>query len=112
MGLSFTPLSHGSISSVPEDAAGEASGMGNATRELGGVFGIAISGLIFQSGAAIRSPLDFADHIVPSLSVAASMMVVALLGIAIFVRSGSGARKAQFPSSSQQQPIKPADSTS
>jgi predicted MFS family arabinose efflux permease len=87
MGLSFTPLSHGLISSAPEDAAGEASGMGNATRELGGVFGIAISGLIFQSGADIRSPQDFADHIVPSLEVGALMMAIAFLGIALFVRN-------------------------
>lgn len=92
MGLSFTPLSHGLITSVPDDAAGEASGMGNASRELGGVFGIAISGLIFQSGAAIRSPEDFANHLVPSLAVGALMMVVAFLGIALFVRGRSSVK--------------------
>ncbi|MFD0671395.1 MFS transporter [Cohnella sp. GCM10027633] len=86
MGLSFTPLSHGSLTAVPEDAAGEASGMGNATRELGGVFGIAIAGLIFQSGGEIRSPQQFADHLVPSLASGALMMAVALVGIALFVR--------------------------
>jgi EmrB/QacA subfamily drug resistance transporter len=89
MGLSFTPLSHGSMSAVPEDAAGEASGIGNATRELGGVFGIAISGLIFQSGVAIQSPDDFASNVVPALGVGALMMAVAFLGVALFVRSRS-----------------------
>lgn len=92
MGLSFTPLSHGSMSAVPEDAAGEASGMSNATRELGGVFGIAISGLIFQSGAVIRSPEDFANHLVPSLVAGALMMAVAFLGIALFVRGRSSVK--------------------
>ncbi|MFC5531603.1 MFS transporter [Cohnella yongneupensis] len=87
MGLSFTPLSHGSLTSVPEDAAGEASGMGNATRELGGVFGIAITGLIFQSGATVTNPEQFADHIVPSLEAGALMMAFALLGVAFFVRT-------------------------
>lgn len=87
MGLSFTPLSHGLITSVAEDAAGEASGMGNATRELGGVFGIAISGLIFQSGDPIRSPQEFASHVVPSLAAGAAMMAIAFLGIALFVKS-------------------------
>jgi len=87
MGLSFTPLSHGLITSVPEDAAGEASGMGNATRELGGVFGIAIGGLVFQAGGAPGTPQQFADHIVPSLGVGALMMAVAFLGIALFVRN-------------------------
>lgn len=86
MGLSFTPLSHGSISSVPDNAAGEASGIGNATRELGGVFGIAISGLIFQSGATIQSPDDFARNIVPSLGAGAIMMAVAFLGVLFFVK--------------------------
>ncbi|MFC4597356.1 MFS transporter [Cohnella hongkongensis] len=86
MGLSFTPLSHGLISSAPEDAAGEASGVGNATRELGGVFGIAIGGLIFRAGPAIRTPQDFADHIVPSLGAGSLMMALALAGIALFVR--------------------------
>jgi hypothetical protein len=94
MGLSFTPLSHGSLSSVPEDASGEASGMGNATRELGGVFGIAIAGLIFQSGSDIRTPQEFVDHIVPSLASSAIMMTVALIGVALFVRNRRGTAKA------------------
>jgi EmrB/QacA subfamily drug resistance transporter len=86
MGLSFTPLSHGSITAVPEEETGEASGVGNATRELGGVFGIAISALIFQSGDAIRSPQDFAHHVVPSLGSAAIMIALAFLGVAFFLQ--------------------------
>jgi len=103
MGLSFTPLSHGLISSAPEDAVGEASGVGNATRELGGVFGIAIGGLIFQSGSAIRTPQDFADHIVPSLGAGSLMMAIALLGIALFVRSRSASGKSA-PNAAKQSP--------
>lgn len=79
MGLSFTPLAHGVMTSVPEQSSGEASGISNATRELGGVFGIAISGLIFQSGAAIRTPDDFGTHLVPALWSGAAMIV---LGVA------------------------------
>lgn len=79
MGLSFTPLAHGVMSSVPEQSSGEASGISNATRELGGVFGIAISGLIFQSGAAIQTPDDFGVHLVPALWTGAAMIV---LGVA------------------------------
>ncbi|WP_391572453.1 MFS transporter [Cohnella sp.] len=103
MGLSFTPLSHGLISSAPEEAVGEASGVGNATRELGGVFGIAIGGLIFQSGSAIRSPQDFADHIVPSLGAGSLMMAIALLGIALFVRGRSAPGKST-PNAAKQSP--------
>lgn len=85
MGLSFTPLSHGLLASVPEDSAGEASGVSNTTRQLGSVFGIAISGIIFGSGASMESPQQFANHLVPSLAADSLMMLIALLVIAIFV---------------------------
>jgi len=84
MGLSFTPLSHGMLASVPENAAGEASAVGNTTRQLGSVFGIAISGLFFQAGGSIQSPQQFADHLVPSLTADAIMMVIAIITITIF----------------------------
>ncbi|TYP68049.1 MFS transporter [Paenibacillus methanolicus] len=87
MGLSFTPLAHGVLSSVPETSSGEASGVSNATRELGGVFGIAIGGLIFQSGGAIRSASDFGDHIVPALLSSAGMIALGLISVLLFARS-------------------------
>ncbi|WP_040950562.1 MFS transporter [Gorillibacterium massiliense] len=85
MGLSFTPLAHGVLASVPDSSAGEASGVSNATRELGGVFGIAICTLIFESGSAITSPDRFADHIVPSLLSGAGMLTLALIVVLLFV---------------------------
>lgn len=87
MGLSFTPLAHGILSAVPEEAAGEASGISNATRELGGVFGIAITGLVFQSGDPIASPADFGDHVIPALYAGAGMIALGLVGVAVLVRS-------------------------
>ncbi|BBH22925.1 MFS transporter [Paenibacillus baekrokdamisoli] len=81
MGLSFTPLSHGILSSVPESASAEASGISNATRELGGVFGIAIGGLIFQSGSAIQSKADFGTHVIPALFTSAVMIALGLISI-------------------------------
>ena len=93
MGFSFTPLSHGLLSSVPEAAAGEASGLGNAARELGGVFGVAIGGLVFARGGAIASPDDFGDHLVPSLFALTAMLAVAFLSVALF--AGKGRREAR-----------------
>ncbi|QHW32878.1 MFS transporter [Paenibacillus rhizovicinus] len=84
MGLSFTPISHGLLSSVPESSEGEASGVSNAMRELGGVFGIAIGGLVFQSGAAVQSPADFGDHIVPALFTGSAMILLSLLSVIVF----------------------------
>lgn len=89
MGLSFTPLAHGVMTSVPESSSGEASGVSNATRELGGVFGIAITGLIFESGGAIRSPADFGGHIVPALYAGAGMIALGLVSALVFARSAS-----------------------
>lgn len=86
MGLSFTPLAHGILSSVPEESSGEASGVSNATRELGGVFGIAICTMIFQSGSAITSPESFSEHIVPSLTGASVFLVIAIGIVAVLVR--------------------------
>ncbi|MFC5405091.1 MFS transporter [Cohnella soli] len=109
MGLSFTPLSHGLISSVPDNAAGEASGIGNATRELGGVFGIAIGGLIFQSGDAIKGPADFANHIVPSIASSAAMTAIAFLAVTMLVRKAAIRSSVHSPSA---EPVATAPSRS
>ncbi|CAM4028991.1 MFS transporter [Cohnella lubricantis] len=104
MGLSFTPLSHGLLSSVSEEAAGEASGLSNTARELGGVFGVAIGGLVFARGGAIASPDDFGDHLVPSLFVLSAMLAAAFLSVVLFAgrekrraASERGARAASEP---------------
>jgi len=102
MGLSFTPLSHGVLTSVPEAAAGEASGVSNATRELGGVFGIAIGGLIFQTGGPIRTPAEFGDHIVPALAGAAGMLALGLVCIALITRRAAQAGGRQAASATSQ----------
>jgi EmrB/QacA subfamily drug resistance transporter len=95
MGLSFTPLSHGILTSLAEKDAGQASGVSNAFRELGGVFGVAIAGLIFQMGSAITSPEQFADHLVPVLFVCSAMIAVGLAS-ALFTRTHKiGVKKEQ-----------------
>jgi hypothetical protein len=77
----FTPLSHGILSSVPDSAEAEAGGISNATRELGGVFGIAIGALVFQSGTAIQSPADFGTQVVPALFTGAAMIGLSLISV-------------------------------
>lgn len=102
MGLSFTPLSYGLLSSVSDEAAGEASGLSNMARELGGVFGVAIGGLVFARGGAVATPDDFGHHLVPALFVFTTMLAVGFLLVAILVR---GARKvAESPSESGSPP--------
>jgi drug resistance transporter, EmrB/QacA subfamily len=86
MGMSFTPLAHGILSSVPEGSSGEASGVSNATRELGGVFGIAVCTLIFESGTKITSPEAFSNHVVPSLLAGAGFVALALVFVIVLFR--------------------------
>lgn len=103
MGFSFTPLSHGVLSSVPEQDAGEASGIHNMLRELGGVFGIAIGGLVFQHGGAVRTPEQFADHLVPALYVCSAMLALALLSAALLVQGRRKTAPEERPVTSPEQ---------
>ena len=48
MGLSFSPLSDAVMGAVAGPQQGQASGAYNTLRELGGVFGVAILGAVFQ----------------------------------------------------------------
>jgi EmrB/QacA subfamily drug resistance transporter len=48
MGLTFAPLSESVMGAVRHNRQGQASGSYNAIRELGGVFGVAILGAVFQ----------------------------------------------------------------
>lgn len=61
MGLTFAPLSSAVVNAVPGHLEGQASGGYNAIRELGGVFGIAILGAIFQHVATLPTTAIFMD---------------------------------------------------
>ncbi len=51
MGLSFSPLSEAVMGAVAGPRQGQASGAYNTLRELGGVFGVAVLGAVFQHAA-------------------------------------------------------------
>ena len=84
MGLYFSPVAHVILSSVRREEAGQAAGAHSATREVGGVFGVAILATVFASYGGYASPQDFTDGIVPALWTGA--FVVAAGGVvALFV---------------------------
>ena len=56
MGLFFAPVANVLLSSVRPDEEGQASGAGNAIRELGGVFGVAVLAAIFARTGLVREP--------------------------------------------------------
>ena len=54
--MSFPAAQNSVIGAVPPEAIGKASGTNNTMRELGGVFGIAISVAVFAGAGSYASP--------------------------------------------------------
>ena len=63
MGLTFAPLSATVMAAVSGNQQGQASGSYNAIRELGGVFGIAVLGAVFQHVATSPSHFVTGFHV-------------------------------------------------
>jgi len=74
MGLTYAPLSATVMGAVSDNRQGQASGGYNAIRELGGVFGVAILGAVFQHIAT--TPTQFVDGF--HVAVFAGAFIVAL----------------------------------
>jgi len=77
MGLTFAPLSEAVMGSVTGNRQGQASGAFNSIRELGGVFGVAVLGAVFQHVAA--TPAQFLDGFRAALVGGASIVVIGVL---------------------------------
>jgi len=96
MGLAFTPLSDAALSAVPGEAQGQASGVYNTLRELGGVFGVAVLGAVFQQQLTAPDRFVGAFHTVV-LTGAAVVAVGALLACALPALSRPGPIKRAAP---------------
>lgn len=93
MGLTYAPLAESVMSSVPGNRQGQASGSSNAIRELGGVFGIAILGAVFQHIAT--TPLKFMDGFHAATFVGAGIVLVGVAAAAWLSGSGAAAEGAE-----------------
>ncbi len=89
MGLTYAPLAESVMSSVPANRQGQASGSSNAIRELGGVFGIAVLGAVFQHIAT--TPLSFMDGFHAAAFGGAAIVLAGALA-ATFLPGRAGAR--------------------
>ena len=67
------------MTSVPPAAIGQASGVLNTLRQLGGVFGVAICAAVFAADGGYASPAAFAAGFSPAMGACAGL---ALLGAA------------------------------
>jgi len=81
MGLSFSPLSEAVMGAVSEAQQGQASGATNTLRELGGVFGVAILGAVFQHVAPAPANFLTGFHaaVLAGAAVLAAGAIIALL---------------------------------
>ncbi|HSD81796.1 MAG TPA: MFS transporter, partial [Solirubrobacteraceae bacterium] len=57
------------------EQAGQASGVANAIRELGGVFGVAILASVFSAAGGYASPQAFTDGAVPAVTVGGTVVL-------------------------------------
>jgi MFS family permease len=93
MGLTFPPLSSVVINSIAPSLEGQASGAYNSIRELGGVFGIAVLGAVFQHVASLPTSGSFVTGF--HTAVFAGAVVVALgTGLSFWLTGGAKAPEA------------------
>jgi len=78
MGLTFSPLAATVIASATGNLQGQASGAYNAIRELGGVFGVAVLGAIFQH--LVTRPSQFLDGFHAAVFAGAIVVTVGVAG--------------------------------
>ena len=82
--MSFPAAQNSVVGSVPEAALGKASGVNMTMRELGGVFGIALSVAVFAGAGSYASAEAFSDGFVAAMGLSAGLSVIsALCGAAL-----------------------------
>ena len=77
MSLFFAPVANVVLSSVRRTEEGIASGANNAIRELGGVFGIAVLGVVFSARGGYTSAASFVAGLTPAVWAGAAGVAVA-----------------------------------
>ena len=92
MTLFFIPLASLVLGAVPRALEGVASGTNAAFRELGGVLGIAVLGVIFSGHGSYASGQDYVNGMTAAVYVAAAVVAVGALAAMVVPnrRAGSG----------------------
>jgi EmrB/QacA subfamily drug resistance transporter len=90
--MSFPAAQNSVVGSVPAEAIGKATGTNSTMRELGGVFGIAISVAVFAGAGGYASAQLFTDGFVAAMGVSAGLsLLAALAGAALPARQPTAA---------------------
>ena len=93
MGLSFAPLSAAVMAAITGRRQGQASGVYNTLRELGGVFGVAILGAIFQHIAT--TPALFMDGFRVAVYAGAGVLAAGVIAAALLPAATSAQAEAE-----------------
>ncbi len=94
--MSFPAAQNSVVGSVPPEAIGKATGTNSTMRELGGVFGIALSVAVFAGAGGYASAQEFSDGFVAAMGVSAGLSLLAALAGAVL--PGRRALSAGVPS--------------
>ena len=77
--MSFPAAQNSVVGSVPEAAIGKASGVNTTMRELGGVFGIALSVAVFAGAGSYASAEAFSDGFVAAMALSAGLSLTSAI---------------------------------
>jgi MFS family permease len=89
--MTFPAAQNSVVGAVPPEAIGKAAGTNSTMRELGGVFGIALSVAVFAGAGSYASPDAFSDGFVAAMAVAAGLSLLAALAGTALPRRAAGA---------------------
>jgi MFS family permease len=83
MGMFFAPMANVILGSVHPREEGKASGVNNAVREVGGVFGVAVLASVFSRYGGYESPAIFNEGLVIATWVGAIVVAGGALAAAL-----------------------------
>jgi EmrB/QacA subfamily drug resistance transporter len=78
------------LGSVSMEAVGKAAGVNSTMRELGGVFGIAITVAVFAGAGSYVSPEAFTDGFAPAIGVTAALSLIGAIAGTLLPGRGAG----------------------
>jgi EmrB/QacA subfamily drug resistance transporter len=83
-GFFYAPVANVVLGTVSPQDEGKASGINNALRELGGVFGIAVLASVFAANGSMATPHAYVDGLLPAVWLGtAAVALAALVALAI-----------------------------